>query len=47
MRYATDKAGWELFNAELVPQLSLVDDDLTHADLDDRTEQTLRTEQNF
>jgi len=38
IRYVTDQADWEKFNAELVLQLSIVDDDLTFADLEDRTE---------
>jgi hypothetical protein len=38
LRYATDKADWDSFNAELVWQLSSVDDDLRYADLEDRTE---------
>ena len=37
-RYVTNKADWDLFSAELVLQLSIVDDDLRYADLEDRTE---------
>ncbi|KAE9523198.1 hypothetical protein AGLY_016431 [Aphis glycines] len=37
-RFATDKADWVLFNAELVTRLNQVRDDLQHADLESRTE---------